>query len=84
MALRSTLFEFWKQKEVEQGRRISVSEVSRACGIHREAIQRLLDNDSTRYDGPTIDALCKYFSVPDGPIPFLVYKSDTALGDDQP
>ena len=76
MRIVSTLFEFWRQKEVEQNRRITVSEVSRDCGIHRDAIQRLLDNESTRFDGPTLAALCKFFDVPAGPIPFLEYVPD--------
>lgn len=77
MTIQSTLFEYWRAKEVEQGRRITVSEVARASSIHRDAIQRLLDNNSSRYDGPTLNALCRYFNVPAGtPIPFLVYAPD--------
>lgn len=79
MHIASTLFEFWRQKEVEQNRRITVSEVARDCGIHRDAIQRLLDNESTRFDGPTLAALCRYFGVASGaPIPFLIYEANTS------
>lgn len=76
MAIRSTLFEFWKKAELEKGERLTVSEVARAAGVSRSAIQRLLDGETSRFDGPTIDALCKYFGLPDGQIPFLAYEVD--------
>lgn len=74
MAIRSTLFEFWRKTEVERGERLTVSEVARAAGVSRSAIQRLLDGETSRFDGPVVDALCEFFAVPDGPIPFLVYE----------
>lgn len=76
MTIKSTLFQFWQQHEAQTGRRLTVSEVARAAHVSRDAIQRLLDNDSTRFDGPTIDALCRYFDVAPGTIPFLVYEAD--------
>ena len=76
--IQSKLFQFWQQKEMEFGRRITVIEVSRATKISRETIQRLLDNDSTRFDGATMAGLCEFFSVPAGPIPFLVFEHDGA------
>ncbi len=74
MAIKSMLFEFWKRAELERGERITVSGVAREAGISRSAIQRLLDGETSRFDGPTIDALCKFFDVPAGPIPFLAYE----------
>lgn len=76
MAIKSTLFEFWRKVEVGRGERLTVSEVARAAGVSRSAIQRLLDGETSRFDGPTIDAICAYFGVPDGPIPFLAYEVD--------
>jgi hypothetical protein len=32
MPVRSTLFEYWRQKEIELGRRLTVAEVARATG----------------------------------------------------
>lgn len=74
--MRSTLFEFWQQQEIRAGRRLSVSEVSRATGVSRSAIHRLLDGEALRFDAPVINALCRYFDVPAGPVPFLVYMPD--------
>lgn len=81
--MRSTLFEFWQQSEIRAGRRLSVSEVSRTTGVSRSAIQRLLDGETLRFDGPTINALCKFFDVPAGPIPFLVYDPEADREDNQ-
>lgn len=77
MAIKSELFRYWQEQEVRLGRRITVSEVARSANLSRDAIQRLLDNNSTRFDGPTISAICKFFDVPPGtPIPFLLYVPD--------
>lgn len=76
MAMRSELFRFWQEKQLELGRRVTVSEVARQTGVSRNAIQRLLDGDSSRFDGPTISAICAFFEVPAGRIPFLVYEPD--------
>lgn len=76
MAIRSELFRYWQEQEVRLGRRVTVSEVARSADLSRDAIQRLLDNNSTRFDGPTISAICKFFNVPAGMIPFLEYEPD--------
>lgn len=76
MATKSVLFEYWRQKEIERGKRITVTEVSREIGLHRDTIQKLLDDATGRYDKPVLDALCRYFDVPPGPVPFLVYEPD--------
>ena len=76
MAFKSTLFEFWNQKEIELGRRLSVLGVAGEAGISRAAIQRLLDGDMQRIDVDTVDALCRFFAVQPGPVPFLQYVPD--------
>lgn len=76
MTIRSELFRFWQEKELELGRRVTVSEVARQTGVSRNTIQRLLDGDSSRFDGQTLSAICTYFHVPAGRIPFLVYEPD--------
>ena len=80
MAVKSTLFQFWKQKELELGRTISITEVSNATGLHRDTIRRLLDDETTRFDKPVISGLCKFFEVPPGLVPFLVYELEEAGG----
>jgi transcriptional regulator with XRE-family HTH domain len=74
MPVRSTLFEYWRQKEIELGRRLTVAEVARATGLERNTVKSWLDNRTTRYDQPVLDVLCEYFQVPDGEIPFLRYE----------
>lgn len=74
MPVRSTLFKFWQQKEIEFGRNLTVAEVSKSTGLHRDTIKRLLDDETTRFDEPVIDKLCEFFGVPEGPIPFLYYE----------
>ena len=76
MAIKSTLFEYWNQKEIELGHKITVSDVVRATGLQRNTIDSWLKNKTTRYHQPVIDALCKYFNAPPGSIPFLKYEHD--------
>jgi DNA-binding Xre family transcriptional regulator len=70
------LFEFWKQKEIELGRTIQVTEVSKATGISRDTLTRLKAGKTARPDLAVIDKLCRYFDIPTGTIPFLVYEED--------
>lgn len=76
LTVRSTLAEFWKQKETERSCKITVAEVASATGLARNTIDAWLENNMTRYDKPIINAFCKYFDVPAGPIPFLIYEPD--------
>ena len=82
--IKSTFFEFWKSAEIDRGRRITVAEVAKATGLRRNTIQGLLNGETTRFDAPVIDALCCYFNVPAGPIPFLVYEPDDENTEPQP
>lgn len=77
MKIKSELFRFWQQQELEAGRRISVSEVARQTGVSRNAIQGLLDGETNRFDGPTVAAICAYFNVPAGPVPFLTFEPES-------
>lgn len=76
MGYRSRLFQYWKQKELEQRQNISVLDVAKATGLHRSTIQSLLDDTTRRFDDPVISAICTYFNVAPGPVPWLVYEPD--------
>ena len=76
MAVKSNLFEFWRRKEIALRHRLTVAEVMRATGLHRDSIQGFLDGDVKRFDEPTLNKLCRYFDVPPGPVPFIVYEPD--------
>ena len=78
MAVKSNLFAFWKQKELERGERILISDVVRETGLQRNTIQNLLNASTTRFDAPVLKALCAFFDVPAGPVPFLVFEQDGA------
>lgn len=76
--MKNILFEYWKEKEIEWGRSVSVAEVAKAVGVSRDTISRLRSGETTRYDAPIISKVCGFFGAPAGPIPFLVYEPDQA------
>jgi DNA-binding Xre family transcriptional regulator len=76
MAVINKLFDFWKQKEIEQGRTIPVKEVALATGVSRDTLTRLRNKTTTRFDENVIDKLCKFFDVQPGPIPFIIYQPE--------
>lgn len=75
----SGLFEIWKAKEIDEKRNITLTEVSKATGLTPETIRYLLQNKTSRFDAPVLEALCIFFDVPEGPVPFLQYKPGPAL-----
>lgn len=76
MSIKVTLFEFWKQKEIERGQPITVTEVAKATGISRDTLTRLKGGKTDRPDLEVLSKLCKYFNIPPGYVPFLVYEKD--------
>ena len=76
MAIKSNLFEYWKQKEIEWGRNISVSEVAKATKKSRDTIHRARTGQTTLPDQDTLAGLCKFFGVEAGPVPFIIYEPD--------
>jgi putative transcriptional regulator len=73
-----SLFQLWTRKEQRENRRITLTEVSEATGLSPETIRKLLKNQTRRFDESVIIALCEYFEVPPGPVPFVVYEPDEA------
>lgn len=74
--MKNLLFEFWKQKEIEAGRTITIKEVSEATGVNRDTLTRFIKGKMVRFDEDVMSKLCKYFNVPPGPVPFLVYEPE--------
>jgi transcriptional regulator with XRE-family HTH domain len=70
------LAQYKLQKQAEWGREITIKEMAEATGVSRDTISRLLKGTPTRIDKNTIYALCKFFDVPSGPVPFIVYVPD--------
>lgn len=73
-SIKFTFFSFWKEKEIERGRKITTQEVAHATGVSRATISAYLSNKVDRPDLEIIDKLCKYFGVANGPIPFIYYQ----------
>jgi transcriptional regulator with XRE-family HTH domain len=74
MSVETTLFELWKQKEAEWNRTITIAEVASKTDISRATLIRLRQGKTSRPDLEVIGKLCKFFNVPPGPVPFLVYE----------
>jgi len=74
--VKSQLFELWKQKELALGKTITIADIAKSTGLSRETIANLRDGETFRFDAPVLDKICKFFDVPPGPIPFIVYDLD--------
>ena len=60
---------FWillKQKELEEGKDISLVEVERKTGISRKTLQAWRDNQIDRFDKYVLEKLCEYFHCQPG------------------
>jgi DNA-binding Xre family transcriptional regulator len=67
------LFDIWKEREKELGRIITVTEVAEAIGHSRYAVAKLRDGKSGRVDLSLVNGVCRFFDIPAGPVPFIVY-----------
>ena len=54
------------EKQIQERRNISLSEVSGITGITRKTLYAWENNKVSRFDVPVIDALCNYFDVDAG------------------
>lgn len=76
MGIQVKLFEFWKQREIELGRSIRITDVARETGISRDTLTRLKGGKTKHPDLEVIEKLCKFFGVSTGPVPFIHYEAD--------
>lgn len=65
--------QFVREKEAELKRDFTIAEISEGSGISENTIKRLLRGRVSRIDQRTIDGLCRFFDVPNGPVPFVIY-----------
>lgn len=65
--------QFVREKEAEMRRDIPVDEISKGSGVSGDTIRRLLKGKVNRIDMGTVNGLCKFFNVPTGAVPFIVY-----------
>jgi transcriptional regulator with XRE-family HTH domain len=76
MTVKNMLFEYWKNEELRRGELIEIKDVAKATGLHRETVSNLLRGETTRFDTPVLEKICKFFNIPAGPVPFIVYEPD--------
>ena len=76
MAVKVELAQLKREKEVEWQRKISWDEITTGANISRNTLARLLRGNAERVDNKTADGLCRFFKVPAGPVPFIVYEPD--------
>ena len=62
------------EKEVKEQRRISYRAIAQETGLSLATVTAYASGTNTRYDGPTIEAFCRYFGCQPGDI--LVYSED--------
>lgn len=65
-------------KELKEGRRMTLKEHADEMEIHPRSLSRWLDSDSppTRFDQDIIVSFCKYFKVDVGDILYYVSETD--------
>ena len=76
MTVKNMLFEYWKNEELRRGESIEIKDIAKATELHRETVSNLLHGKTTRFDAPVLQKICKYFNIPAGPVPFIVYEPD--------
>ena len=54
------------EKQKQERRNISLSEVAEATGVSRQSLYKWENNKVNRFDTPVINAICKYFDIQPG------------------
>lgn len=62
--LRFRLKELISDKQFNEGRRVTLGEVSEATGIHRATLSKIANHQGYNATADVIDRLCTYFEVP--------------------
>jgi putative transcriptional regulator len=76
MTIRINLNALLAEKALASDRRnIPLTELERETGITWKTLQQWANNEITRYDSKTLNALCKYFDCQPGDL--LTYTPDT-------
>lgn len=61
--IRFRLKERIAEKEFQEGRRVTMEEISQATGIHRTTLSKIANNKGYNTTTDVLDKLCEYFSV---------------------
>jgi putative transcriptional regulator len=60
--VRNRLLELIQERERERGRRIKQHEIAEFVGVSDHTIIHWIRNQTTKFDGQTIERLCDYFN----------------------
>lgn len=75
--IRVDLFRMWKEKEAREGRNIPVRDVAAAMGIDPDAVSKLKNGKTQRFDAHVLVALCRFIGAKSGePVPFLIFEDE--------
>lgn len=61
--IRFRLKELIAEKEFQEGRRVTMEEISQATGIHRTTLSKIANNKGYNATTDVLDKLCEYFGV---------------------
>ncbi len=61
MNISFNLFNLKQQLHIESGEQVSYAQIARDTGLHRNTVERITSNDTTRVDLETLAALVSYF-----------------------
>lgn len=75
------LKQFKRQVEAQTRRDITWAEIREATGLAQSTINRLMNNKNERVDLSAIDRMCKFFGLPAGPVPFIIYLPEDNSGE---
>lgn len=69
--LRNRFFYLLGEKERQESRRITQSEVADAVGVDLHTIIRWMRNDVKKFDAPVVARICEYFGCEVGDLLYL-------------
>lgn len=68
------LKQFKREIEASLKRDITWAEIHEKTGLAQTTINRWMNQEPQRVDLDAINKLCKFFNVPPGPVPFIIYQ----------
>ncbi len=80
--IRFRLKELIAEKEFQEGRRVTLEEVSRETGIHRTTLSRVSNQKGYVSSTDVIDKLCAYFNVKTNDVAEYIPDSDKETSSD--
>ena len=70
--IKSNLFRLWTEKELREGRTITIDEVAQATRLNPKSVGALKRGTPKRFEKKVLERLSDYFDVEDGALEVLV------------